>query len=94
MPLEDTLVLGLIGINIILTIVLILVYYKNHKLIRSKMTLGMLFFAAVFLLENIMSFFFYNSLILQGITFLTTFILVIKLLEMIGLLVLLYITLK
>ena len=91
---EDTLVLGLIGVNIILTIVLILVYYKNHKLIRSKMTLGMLFFAAVFLLENIMSLFFYNSLILQGITFLTTFILVIKLLEMIGLLVLLYITWK
>ena len=94
MPIWDDLVLGLISINIILTALLILVYYKNHKLIKSKMTLGMLFFAAAFLVENILSLYFYSSLLMQGIFGLTTFNLVIKFFEMIGLLVLLYVTWK
>jgi len=92
MPLEDTLVLGLIGVNIILTILLLFIYYKNHRLIRSKMTLGMLFFAAAFLVENALSFYFYNSLLAQGIFGFTTSNLVVKFFEMAALLVLLYIT--
>ena len=94
MPIWDDVVLGLMALNIILTAMLILVYYKNHKLIKSKMTLGMLFFAAAFLVENALSLFFYNSLLMQGILFLTTFNLIVKFFEMIGLLILLYVTWK
>ena len=90
----DQIVLGLIGINILLTVVLIAIFSRNFKLVKSKITLGMIFFAGAFLLENILSLYFYNSLLLQGITFITTFHLVVKALEMIGLLVLLYVTWK
>lgn len=94
MPMEDTLVLGLIAVNIILTLVLMALYYKSHRVVKSKMTLGMLVFAAAFLVENILSFFFYSAMLAQGITFLTTFNLAVKFFEMIALLILLYITWK
>ncbi|MBN1896999.1 MAG: hypothetical protein JW789_04740 [Candidatus Aenigmarchaeota archaeon] len=88
----DEIVLGISGLNVVLTLVLIYIYSRNHKLVKSKMTMGMLFFAVMFLLENAMSLYFYNSLLLQGITSITTFHLVVKFLEMMGLLVLLYVT--
>ena len=88
----DQIVLGINGINVLLTLVLIYIYFRNHKLVKSKMTLGMLFFAVMFLIENALSLYFYNSLLMQGITSITTFHLVVKFFEMIGLLVLLYVT--
>ena len=88
----DEAVLAFSGINVLLTVVLIYIYFRNHKLIKSKMTLGMLFFAVMFLIENALSLYFYNSLLMQGITSITTFHLVVKFFEMIGLLVLLYVT--
>lgn len=90
----DQAVLAFSGINVLLTIVLIYIYFRNHKLVKSKMTLGMLFFAVMFLIENSLSLYFYNSLLMQGITSITTFHLVVKFFEMIGLLVLLYVTWK
>jgi hypothetical protein len=94
MPFADTVVLVLTFINIILTAILVGVFYKNHRLVRSKMTLGMLFFAAAFLLENILNFYFYDSLLAAGIVGLTLFHLAVAFIEMAGLLVLLYITWK
>ena len=88
----DNVVLGLIGVNILLTAILIAIYGRNLKLIKSKMTIGMIFFAAAFLVENVLSLYFYNSMLLQGIVFVTTFNLVVKFFEMVGLLVLLYVT--
>ncbi len=88
----DQIVLALSGINVLLTLVLIYIYYKNHKIVKSKMTLGMLSFAVMFLIENALSLYFYNSLLIEGITSITTFHLVVKFFEMVGLLVLLYIT--
>jgi hypothetical protein len=87
-------VLGVIGINILLTVVLITIFARNLKLIKSKITLGMIFFATAFLLENVMSLYFYNDLLMHGINFITTFNLVVKLFEMAGLMVLLYVTWK
>jgi hypothetical protein len=88
----DQVVLAFSGINVFLTVALIYIYFRNHKLVKSKITLGMLFFAVMFLIENALSLYFYNSLLLQGITSITTFHLVVKFFEMIGLLVLLYVT--
>ncbi len=90
----DQMVLGINGVNVLLTIFLIYVYFRNHRIVKSKMTLGMLFFAVAFLIENALSLYFYNSLLMQGITSITTFNLVAKSFEMIGLLVLLYVTWK
>ena len=88
----DELVLIVMAINIVLTAVLMVIYFRNHKLIKSKMTLGMLFFAAAFLVENAISFYFYESLLMAGIVYMTTFNLVIKFFEMAGLLILTYVT--
>ena len=88
----DQIALGISGLNVVLTLALIYIYFKNHKLVKSKMTMGMLFFSVMFLIENALSLYFYNSLLLQGITSITTFHLVVKFLEMMGLLVLLYVT--
>ncbi|MCD6496207.1 MAG: hypothetical protein J7K54_02975 [Candidatus Aenigmarchaeota archaeon] len=90
----DEIVLGLSGFNIVMVIALIAVYANNFRLVRSKMTFGMLIFASMFLLENIFSLYFYSSLLAQGITSITTFNLVVKFLEMLGLLTLLYVTWK
>ena len=92
MEMFDTFVLGINGINILLTILLIAIYYKNHRMVKSKLTMGMMFFAGAFLLENVLSLWFYNSLLMQGISFITTFNIVVKFFEMAGLLVLLYVT--
>ena len=91
---QDTITLGFIGVNIILTIILVIIYTKNYKVIKSKMTLGLLFFAVAFLLENIIDLFFYNLMISQLAFDFTTVHFTVNLIEMIGLLVLSYISLK
>ena len=90
----DEIVLGLNGVNIILTLVLVAIYAINLRTVKSRMTFGMLLFALMFLIENVMGLYFYNSLMIQGITSITTFHLVVKFLEMLGLLTLLYVTWK
>ena len=94
MPLEDNITLGIIFINIILTIILLVIYSRNYRAIGSKMVLGLLFFAAAFLAENMLNFFFYSDLLSKGIYSFTAFNFFVNLLELIGLLVLLYVTWK
>ena len=94
MPLQDDITMGLIIGNIILTIVLLSIYYKNHRAIRSKLTFGLMFFAIAFLVENLLNLFFYSSLLSQSIFGVTTFHFAVNLLEMVGLLILLYVTWK
>jgi len=94
MDVQDILTLSIIGLNIILTLILLTVYYKNHRLVRSKMTMGLIFFALAFLAENVVDFLFYNSLVAQSILGFTTIHFLVNLLEMIGILILLYVTWK
>lgn len=88
----DTMTLVFITMNIILTILLVVVYTKNYRTIKSKMTLGLLFFALMFLVENLLDFFFYNLMIAQLQFDFTTVHFMVNLIEMIGLLVLSYVT--
>ena len=94
MHLEDMLTLGLIGVNILLTVILVVVHLRNYKAIASKITLGFLVFAGAFLVENILNFYFYNSLLEQALYGMTTFNLAVNFLEMIALLVLAWVTYK
>ena len=84
---QDVVTLVIIVLNIILTLALFGIYYKNHRLVKSKLTLGLLFFALMFLLENI------ADLALYNVGF-TTLQFAVNLLEMIGLFILLYVTWK
>lgn len=92
MFIEDAAVLALSCVNVILTVVLVAVYYRNHRLIKSKITLGMLFFALTFLLHNATFLYFYKSIMTAGILETTFFHLVVNFIEMVGILVLLYVT--
>lgn len=94
MPLEDTAILGIIILNVILTIILAIIYFRSYRTISSKMTLGLVIFAVAFLAEHILNFFFYNSLLEQGITGITTFHFTVNVLQMIALLILVWVTLK
>ena len=94
MPLEDDITLVMIGVNIVLTLVLLVLYYRSHRLVKSRMTIGLMFFMFAFLLENVLDFFFYNSLVTQSLYGFTTSYFVVNALQMIGLLILLYITWK
>lgn len=94
MAIQDIITLSIIGLNIVLTLILVLIYYKSHRLVHSKLTLGLLFFAFAFLVENVVDFFFYNSLVVQSILGFTTIHFLVNFLEMIGILILLYVTWK
>lgn len=93
-PAEDYLTLGSIVINVILTLILFSVYLKNYKAIKSKYTTGLLFFSIIFLIENVIDFFLYTIILEQQLYGLTTFITSVNILELIGLLLLTYITWK
>ena len=90
----DHIVLGLSGINVVLSVVLLAIFIRNYKAIKSTMLLGMIFFASAFLLENLLRLYFYNTLMMMGITFITTFHLVVKFFETVGLLFILFVTWK
>ena len=90
----DDLILGVIGANILLTALLMYIYIKNLRTIKSKFTIGLLFFSFAFLVENILDFYFYDLILSQNYYGFTTFNLSVNFLEFIGLLAMLYITWK
>ena len=94
MPVVDTIVLGIIAVNVLLTLILAVIYLKNYRTISSRVTLGLAVFAIAFMLKNLLDFFFYNSLLQQGITGLTTFHLSVNVFTMIALVILVWVTWK
>ncbi|MBI4173808.1 MAG: hypothetical protein HY519_03760 [Candidatus Aenigmarchaeota archaeon] len=90
----DDLIFGLIAGNIVLTGVLVYVYLNSLKAIKSKFTIGLLFFSFAFLVENILDFYFYDIILGQNIYGFTTIQLTLNSLEFAGLLAMLYIAWK
>ncbi len=89
----DLIVFGIMGLNVILTAILVLIYSKNFRKLRSKFTAGLLLFALAFLIQNIASIVFYKSVLIlyNG---LTTFQMAVSGLQLVGLILLLYVTWK
>jgi len=54
--------IGLIAINIASLLYLNFIYIKNLKSIHSKFTIGLLIFALVFLIENLVAAYFYLTM--------------------------------
>lgn len=94
LPLLDDVALVLIGVNIVISLILAITYFRNYRAIAAKVTFGFLIFAGAFLLENILNLFFITSALSQGITGLTTFNLAVNAIELVALLVLAWITWK
>ncbi|MBI4020557.1 MAG: hypothetical protein HY367_04450 [Candidatus Aenigmarchaeota archaeon] len=93
-PLEDLVTLGMIAVNIVLTLILVFIYMKNYKAVSSKLTLGLVSFAAMFLVENLVDFYFFNSLLAKEFYGFTSVTFFVNFIEMIGLLLLLYVASK
>jgi len=49
-----------VGLNVVLLAVVMAVWGRNYRKLRSKHTLGMLVFATLLLLENAFAFYFYS----------------------------------
>jgi len=54
--------MGLAGVNAVILLVLSAVWVRNYRTFRSPLTLGLLAFGAVFLLENLMAVYFFFSM--------------------------------
>lgn len=94
LPAQDMLVFGTIAVNIALTLLLVFLHMKSYRSVSSKVTLGLLLFTAFFLVENILDLYFYSVVLSQALYGLTSFQLIVNFVQMIGLLILSYITLK
>ena len=62
MTLLMSITLALNFVSIISLLGLIYVYYKNLKNIKSKFTIGLMIFAALFLLQNVVAFYFHITM--------------------------------
>ncbi len=90
----DEMVFVLIAANTVMAAMLLFVYLKNYREIKSNFTLGLAFFSLAFFAQNILNMHFYNALISKEITYYTTSHLTVNGLEFFGLLFLLYVTWK
>lgn len=54
--------IGLVSINIIILCLLLFIYLKNLRSIKSKFTIGLVLFVTVFLIQNIVAAYFYFTM--------------------------------
>jgi hypothetical protein len=54
--------MGLAGVNAVILLVLSAVWVRNYRTFRSPLTLGLLAFGVVLLLENVMAVYFFFSM--------------------------------
>jgi hypothetical protein len=85
-------------VNIVLLGILITIYAQNIRVIRSYFTVGMVFVAAMLLIQNIMIIGFWSTLYMESAEFMKTvdmishYMFVINLVQTIGLGILVWIT--
>ena len=82
----------LTGISTLLLLGLLYVYYKNLKKIKSKFTIGLFIFAILFLLQNLVSLYFYLTMMQYYSPQVEIHVFILTLLQTLGFLVLLKIT--
>ena len=94
LAIQDMVIFGVLGVNVVLAAILLAIYSRNYKKIGSKFTLGLIVFAAAFLIQNLASIYFYNTLLTEYTLGMTTLQLLVSVLEFFGLTILLYVTWK
>ena len=82
----------LTGISTILLLGLIYVYYKNLRKIKSNFTMGLLIFAILFLIQNIVSLYYFITMMDYYVPEVETHVFIFTLLQTIGFGILLKIT--
>ncbi len=79
-------------ISTLLLLGLLYVYYNNIKKIKSKFTIGLFAFALLFLLQNIISLYFYLTMMQYYAPQVETHVFILTMLQTIAFLILLKIT--
>lgn len=82
----------LTGISALLLLGLLYVYYKNLKSIKSKFTVGLFIFAALLLLQNLVSLYYYLTMMDYYVPEVAVHIFILTLLQTIAFAILLKIT--
>ena len=93
-PMEDAAIMVILGAHIVITLMLVVLYFKSYRKLNAKFTLGLMFFALAFMLGNIMNLYFYNLVVSTGNYNLTSFQLSVGVFQLIALVLLLYVTWK
>ena len=83
---------ALTGISALLLIGLLYVYYKNLKNIKSKFTIGLFVFALLFLIQNLISLYYYTTMMEYYAPEVEVHVFILTLLQTIGFAILLKIT--
>lgn len=82
----------LTSVSVIILLLLIYVYYKNLKKIKSSFTIGLLIFAVLFLMQNVVSLIYYTTMMDYYVPAVENHVFIITLLQTIGFAILLKIT--
>ena len=82
----------LTAISILALLGLVYVYYRNLKQIKSKFTIGLLIFALLFLMQNVISVYYYATMMDYYVPEVKMHVFILTLLQTIGFLILLKIT--
>ena len=87
---------GVAGLNVVLLGALGVVWLRNYRTFRSNLILGLLAFAVVMLLENLVAvyFFFSTQMLYVGEPAVQQAVVVLRLLQFVALLFLTYVTMK
>ena len=83
---------GLTVVSILLLILLMYVYYKNLKNIKSGFTAGLFIFALLFLVQNIVSLYYFITMMDYYVPEVEMHVFILTLLQTIGFAILLKIT--
>ena len=79
-------------ISVFSLLALLYIYYKNIKKIKSNFTVGLFIFALLFLLQNLVSLYFYLTMMEYYVPAVEFHVFIFTLLQTIGFLILLKIT--
>ncbi len=79
-------------VSILALLGLMHVYYRNLRQIKSKFTIGLMIFAALFLAQNIVSLYFYFTMMDYYVPAVEMHVFILTLLQTLGFLVMLKIT--
>lgn len=81
-------------LNIILLLMLSFIYVRNYRTIKSKFCLGLMIFALLFLIQNLIAFYFQITMMYYYSKEVANIAFVLNALEALGFVALLYITWK
>ncbi len=79
-------------INVVLLLALIAVYYDSFRKIKAQFTVGLIFFAAIFLVQNLLALYSYLAMFMYYADAVAGIVLAITIAQTVGLVTLLWLS--